>query len=92
MKASKGAFHMPKIYIHKEEPRMKIIPKRIRNTFRNLIQDRRGDGFLDLAFKILIVVVIGAAILLILNAAMPSLFSDLIEKISGELTNINVLP
>jgi hypothetical protein len=71
---------------------MKIIPKHIRNTFRSLIRDRRGDGFLDLAFKILIVVVIGAAILLILNAAMPSLFSDLIEKISGELTNINVLP
>lgn len=35
---------------------------------------------------------IGAAILLILNAAMPNLFSDLISKISGELTNINVLP
>jgi len=40
----------------------------------------------------LIVVVIGAAILLILNAAMPNLFSDLIAKISGELTNVNVLP
>jgi hypothetical protein len=71
---------------------MKTISNRIRNTFRNLVSDRRGDGFLDLAFKILIVVVIGAAILLILNAAMPNLFSDLISKISGELTNVNVLP
>jgi hypothetical protein len=71
---------------------MKTITNRIHNTFRNLARDRRGDGFLDLAFKILIVVVIGAAILLILNAAMPNLFSDLIEKISGELTNVNVLP
>ncbi len=71
---------------------MKNITNHIRNTFHSLIRDRRGDGFLDLAFKILIVVVIGAAILLILNAAMPNLFSDLIQKISGELTNINVLP
>lgn len=71
---------------------MKTISNRIRNTFRNLAHDRRGDGFLDLAMKILIVVVVGAAILVILNTAMPNLFSGLIEKISGELTNINVLP
>lgn len=71
---------------------MKTITNRIRPTFRNLARDRRGDGFLDLAFKILIIVVLGAAILLILNAAMPNLFSDLISKISGELTNVNVLP
>lgn len=42
--------------------------------------------------KILIVVVIGAAVLLIMNTAMPALFQDLIDKISGELTGINVLP
>jgi len=71
---------------------MKTITYRIRNTFRGLASDRRGDGYLDLAMKILIVVVVGAAILLILNAAMPNLFSDLIEKVSGELTNVNVLP
>jgi len=71
---------------------MKTITNRIRTTFRNLARDRRGDGFLDLAFKILIIVVLGTAILLILNAAMPNLFSDLISKISGELTNVNVLP
>ena len=35
---------------------------------------------------------IGAAVLLILNAAVPNLFSGLIEKISGELTGISVLP
>ena len=65
---------------------------RIRTTFRNLITDRHGEGFLDVAMKILIVVVIGAAILLIMNAAMPSLFQNLINKISNELTNVNVLP
>jgi len=71
---------------------MKSLTKRIRSTFRSLVSDRSGDGFLDLAFKILIVVVIGAAILLVLNAAMPNLFSDLIDKVTGELTNVNVLP
>ncbi len=71
---------------------MKSLTKRIRRTFRNLMSDRRGEGFLDLAMKILIVVVIGAAILLILNAAMPNLFQNLIDKIAGELTNVNVLP
>ena len=71
---------------------MKKMTNRIRKTFHSLVRDRRGDGFLDLAMKILIIVVLGAAILLILNAAMPDLFSDLIEKVSGELTNVNVLP
>ena len=42
--------------------------------------------------KILIVVVIGAAVLLIMNTAMPNLFSGLIERVSSELTGINVLP
>lgn len=65
---------------------------KVKNTVRRFISDRKGEGFLDLAFKILIVVVIGAAILLILNAAVPNLFSGLIQKISGELTGINVLP
>ena len=55
-------------------------------------KDQSGEGFLDVAMKILIVVVIGAAVLLIMNTAMPALFQDLIDKISGELTGINVLP
>jgi hypothetical protein len=42
--------------------------------------------------KILIVVVIGAAVLLIMNTAMPNLFSGLIERVSSELTGIDVLP
>ena len=56
------------------------------------LKDQSGEGFLDVAMKILIVVVIGAAVLLIMNTAMPALFQDLIDKISGELTGINVLP
>lgn len=66
--------------------------KKIKNLFNRFIHDKRGEGFLDVAMKILIVVVIGAAILVIMNAAMPGLFQGLIDKISGELTGVNVLP
>jgi hypothetical protein len=66
--------------------------QKIKNTIRRFAADRKAEGFLDVAMKILIVVVIGAAVLLILNAAIPNLFQGLIEKISGELTGIDVLP
>lgn len=62
-----------------------------KKTIRRFIEEKKAEGFLDVAFKILIVVVIGAAVLLILNAAVPNLFSGLIEKISGELTGVDVL-
>jgi hypothetical protein len=66
---------------------------KIRNTVKRFVADRKGDSsFLDVAMKVLIVVVIGAAVLLILNAAIPDLFQGLIDKISGELTGIDVLP
>jgi len=65
---------------------------KIKNTIKRFISEKKAEGFLDVAMKILIVVVIGAAILLILNAAMPDLFQNLIDKISGELTGVNVLP
>ena len=65
---------------------------KIRNTVKRFIFEKKAEGFLDVAMKILIVVVIGAAILLIMNAAMPNLFQNLIDKISGELTGVNVLP
>jgi len=65
---------------------------KIKNTVKRFICEKKAEGFLDVAMKILIVVVIGAAILLILNAAMPDLFQNLIDKVSGELTGIDVLP
>lgn len=65
---------------------------RMKNMMNRFMKEQSGEGFLDLAMKILIVVVIGAAVLLIMNTAMPSLFSGLIEKVSSELTGINVLP
>jgi len=65
---------------------------KIKNTVKRFISEKKAEGFLDVAMKILIVVVIGAAILLILNAAMPDLFQNLIDKISSELTGVSVLP
>jgi len=65
---------------------------KIKNTIKRFVSEKKAEGFLDVAMKILIVVVIGAAVLLILNAAVPDLFSGLIDKISGELTGVDVLP
>ena len=65
---------------------------KIKNTIKRFVSERRAEGFLDVAMKVLIVVVIGAAVLLILNAAVPDLFSGLIDKIGDELTGVNVLP
>jgi ABC-type lipoprotein release transport system permease subunit len=65
---------------------------KIKNTIRRFVSEKKAEGFLDVAFKILIVVVIGAAVLIILDAAVPNLFTGLIDKISGELTGIDVLP
>jgi hypothetical protein len=65
---------------------------KVKNTIRRFVADKKAEGFLDVAMKILIVVVIGAAVLLILNAAVPDLFQNLIDKISSELTGVDVLP
>lgn len=66
---------------------------KIRNAVKRFVTDRKADSsFLDVAMKILIVVVIGAAVLLILNAAVPNLFQGLISKISDSLTGVKVLP
>ncbi|NLV48778.1 MAG: hypothetical protein GXY22_09015 [Clostridiaceae bacterium] len=65
---------------------------RVKNMLKKFAKEQSAEGFLDVAMKILIVVVIGAAVLLIMNTAMPNLFSGLIERVSSELTGIDVLP
>ena len=65
---------------------------KVKYMLKKFATEQTGEGFLDVAMKILIVVVIGAAVLLIMNTAMPNLFSGLIERVSSELTGINVLP
>ncbi|HMM07314.1 hypothetical protein SDC9_73107 [bioreactor metagenome] len=65
--------------------------QKIKNTIRRFAADRKAEGFLDVAMKILIVVVIGAAVLLILRTSVPTLFQGLIDKIAGTLTGIDIL-
>ena len=64
----------------------------LRKNMKNLTADQSGEGYLDMAMKILIIVVIGAAILSIMNAAMPTLFQNLSDKVSSQITGITILP
>ena len=64
----------------------------LRKNMKNLSADQSGEGYLDMAMKILIIVVIGAAILAIMNTAMPTLFQNLIDKVSSQITGISILP
>lgn len=68
------------------------IRNRITSTIQKFVQDRKGEGYLDVAMKILITVVLGAAILAILNTAVPGLFTDMINKISTEWAGVTILP
>ena len=47
---------------------------------------------LDMAMKILITIVVGAAILAIMRNTIPQLFADLIGKISAEINSITIIP
>lgn len=64
----------------------------LRRRAKALSRDTCGEGYLDMAMKILIIVVIGAAILAIMNTAMPTLFQNLIDKVSSQITGITILP
>lgn len=68
------------------------IRNRITFAVQNFMQDCKGEGYLDIAMKILITVVLGAAILAILNTAVPGLFTSMINKISTEWANVTILP
>ena len=64
----------------------------LRRNALALTTDQSGEGYLDMAMKILIIVVIGAAILAIMNTAMPTLVQNLIDKVSSPITGITILP
>jgi ABC-type lipoprotein release transport system permease subunit len=65
--------------------------KKLKKLINRFINDRRAEGYLDVAMKILIVVVVGAAVLAIMNTAMPGLFTNLIDKVTGSLTGVTIL-
>ena len=45
-----------------------------------------GEGYLDVLIKILITVIIGAALLAIMRTAVPELFQEIIDKIKAVFT------
>ena len=56
---------------------MKILKK----VIKTIIEDEKGEGFVDVLIKMLIVVVIGAALLGIMKIAIPEIFNDIIATI-----------
>jgi hypothetical protein len=69
---------------NEEEERKKTTMLKIKNTVKRFMSDKKAEGFLDVA--------IGAAVLLIMNTAIPGLFQGLIDKVSNSLTGITILP
>ena len=51
-----------------------------------LLKDQSGEGFLDVLIKILITVIIGAALLALMRVAIPELFQDILDKIKSVFT------
>ena len=47
---------------------------------------KSGEGYLDVLIKILITVIIGAALLALMRVAIPELFNDIINKIKSVFT------
>lgn len=53
---------------------------------RGLTEVKSGEGYLDVLIKILITVIIGAALLALMRVAIPELFNDIINKIKSVFT------
>lgn len=47
---------------------------------------KSGEGYLDVLIKILITVIIGAALLALMRVAIPEPFNDIINKIKSVFT------
>lgn len=47
---------------------------------------KSGEGYLDVLIKIMITVIIGAALLALMRVAIPELFNDIINKIKSVFT------
>lgn len=61
-------------------------------NMHRMLRDESGEAYLDMAMKILITIVVGAAILAIMRNTIPQLFADLIGKISAEINSITIIP
>ena len=61
-------------------------------NMHRMLRDESGEAYLDMAMKILITIVVGAAILAIMRNTIPQLFADIIGKISAEINSITIIP
>jgi hypothetical protein len=57
-----------------------------KNKVKYLLNDQCGEGYLDVLVKILITVILGAALLGLLRVAIPDLFDDIMDKIRSVFT------
>lgn len=57
-----------------------------RAKMRGITAVKSGEGYLDVLIKILITVIIGAALLALMRVAIPELFNDIIDKIKNVFT------
>ena len=48
---------------------------------KQFVEQESGEGFIDVLVKMLIVVVVGAALLAIMRTAVPNLFTSMMDKI-----------
>ena len=55
------------------------------------LKQKSGDSsFLDVAIKVLIVVVIGGSILLVLSTTMPDLFGNVMDKVQEGIDGVDL--
>lgn len=66
--------------------RGKMIMKEVKDRLFAIAKDESGEGFLDVLIKILITVIIGAALLALLRVAVPDLFQNILDKIRSVFT------
>lgn len=55
----------------------------LKTMAKGFAKHRKAEGFLDVLIKILITVIIGAALLALLRIAIPDLFQNIIDKIKS---------
>jgi hypothetical protein len=58
-----------------------MLKRRFKRMSEVLVKDQRGEGFVDVLVKMLIVVVVGAVLMTIMRATVPTLFDQMITKI-----------
>lgn len=66
--------------------RGKTIMRKGKERLLNPSAVKSGEGYLDVLIKILITVIIGAALLALMRVAIPELFNDIIDKIKNVFT------